>query len=73
MEEPIPVYYVKHGTAGLSDVYLIGIKEIPTAAVTLGEGHLMAAGQGAAQFLRSVMFPEDAMRVTPIALFRKLW
>jgi hypothetical protein len=73
MEEPIPVYYVKHGTAGLSDVYLIGIKECPSEDVTLGQGDFMSAGQTAAEVLKTIMFPIGAMRVTPIALFRKLW
>jgi hypothetical protein len=63
----------KHGTAGLSDVYLIALKEVPSPAFTLPEGDFISAGQTAAQFLADAMFPKDGIRVTPIALFRKLW
>jgi len=35
MEEPIPTYYFKHGTAGLSDVYIIGVKEVPFGPLSL--------------------------------------
>lgn len=72
MEEPISTYYFKHGTAGLSNVYMIGIKEIPSPGFALSEMQLLGAAQGAAQTLSDLMFPPEAIRVTPIALFRKL-
>jgi hypothetical protein len=72
MEEPISTYYFKHGTAGLSDVYLVGIKEIPSSSFTLPTQQLFGAGQQAAQALSDLLFPSDAIRVTPIALFRKI-
>jgi hypothetical protein len=72
MEEPILTYYFKHGTAGLSDVYLIGIKEVPSSKFVLPNTQLLGAGQMAAQGLSDLLFPPDAIRVTPIALFRKL-
>lgn len=72
MEEPISTYYFKHGAAGLSDVYLIGIKEVPSGAFTLPENHLMNAGKAAAQHLSEMLFPPDSIRVTPIAMFRSL-
>lgn len=72
MEEPISTYYFKHGTAGLSDVYLVGIKEIPSPAFTIPGEQLFGAGQQAAQALCDLLFPKDAIRVTPIAMFRKL-
>lgn len=72
MEEPIPSYYFKHGSAGLSDVYLVGIKEEPNPTVTMPANPMIEAGQGVAQSLSEMLFPPDAKRVTPIALFRKL-
>jgi hypothetical protein len=72
MEEPISTYYVKHGTAGLSSVYLVGIKEIPSPAFVLPEGPLISGAHAAAQALSDMMFPKDTIRVTPLALFRKL-
>ncbi len=73
MEEPIASYYFKHGAAGLADVYLIGIKETPSDAFTLPGTQLIGAGQQAAQALTDMLFPPDAIRVTPLALFRKLF
>lgn len=72
MEEPISSYYFKHGTAGLADVYLVGIKETPTLSFSLPNTQLMGAGQQAAQALSDLVFPPEAIRVTPIALFREL-
>lgn len=72
MEETISSYYFKHGTAGLADVFLIGIKELPSVAFTLPGTQLIGAGQQAAQALSDMLLPPEAIRVTPIALFRKL-
>jgi hypothetical protein len=72
MEEPISTYYFKHGTAGLSAVHLIGIKEIPAYSFTLSNEQMIGAGQAAAEALRNMMFPPNAIMVTPIALFREI-
>ncbi len=72
MEEPISTYYFKHGNAGLSDVFLVGIKETPNPSLTLAESNLMSVTQGLAQSLSDLVMPGDAVRVTPIAIFRKL-
>ncbi|MGI9106185.1 MAG: hypothetical protein ACR2G4_08055 [Pyrinomonadaceae bacterium] len=72
MEEPISTYYFKHGTAGLASVYLLGIKEEPAFSVSLPTEQMIGAGQAAAAGLRSMIFPPDAVMVTPIALFREI-
>ena len=72
MEETIPSYYFKHGTSGLTDVYVVGIKEIPTDNFALPDEGLIGVGQYAAQAMSNVLFPANAIRVTPIALFRAL-
>jgi hypothetical protein len=72
MEEPISTYYFRHGTAGLSEVYVIGIKEIPTPSFTLPNTLLLGAAQQAAEGLTQILVPPDAVRVTPLALFREL-
>ncbi|BDI28022.1 hypothetical protein CCAX7_000730 [Capsulimonas corticalis] len=73
MQEPISSYYYKYGTSGLSDVYLIGIKEIPTPSLAMPSTPLLVASQGAAEALSTLLFHEDAIRVTPIAMFRRLF
>jgi hypothetical protein len=72
MEEPISTYYFKHGTAGLSSAYMIGIKEMPATSFTLPAEQMIGAGQAAAEALRNMMFPPGAIMVTPIALFREI-
>jgi len=73
MEEAISNYYFKHGTAGLSDVYMVGVKEVPSSSFKLPDSQLFSAGQQMAQALSDMLFPPDAIRITPIALFRKLF
>jgi hypothetical protein len=72
MEEPISTYYFKHGTAGLADVYVICIKEVPSPSFSLPNTQLIGAAQVMAQALTDLLFPPGAIRVTPIAIFRKL-
>ncbi len=72
MEEPISTYYFKHGSAGLAGVFLIAIKEEPSYSVQLPAEKMIGAGQVAAAALQQVMFPDGAITVTPIALFREI-
>jgi hypothetical protein len=62
MEEPISTYYFKHGTAGLADVHVICIKEIPSPSVLLPNTQLIGAGQVFAQHLSDMLFPTAAIR-----------
>lgn len=72
MEEPISSYYFRHGTSGLSDVYVIGIKEEPTTSFTLPNTAFLAAAQQTAQALTTFLIPDDSIRVTPLCFYRKL-
>jgi hypothetical protein len=72
MEEPISTYYFKHGTAGLADVYAICIKEIPSTSFSLPNTQLIGAAQIMAQALTDMLFPKGSIRVTPIAIFRRV-
>lgn len=72
MEEPITTYYFKHGTAGLAGVYAICIKEVPSTSVSLPNTKLIGAAQLLAQALTDLLFPQESIRVTPVAIFRKL-
>lgn len=75
MEEPISAYYFKHGTSGLSEVHIIGVKEQttqqPAPAASLSQ-RLLSSTQMAAQVLSDFVFPTNAVRITPIAIFRKI-
>jgi len=72
LEEPISTYYFKHGIGGLADVYLVGIKETPSTAITLLDTQLLGAVQQIAQAFSGLIFNPSAIRVTPIAIFRKI-
>ena len=72
MEEPISTYYFKHGLAGLASVYIMGIKEEPSYSVSLPPEKIIGMGQVFAKALQEIMFPEAAITVTPIALFREI-
>jgi hypothetical protein len=72
MEEPISTYYFKHGNAGLADVFVICIKEVPSPSFVLPNTQLIGVGQAFAQALSELLFPAGSIRVTPIAIFRKL-
>lgn len=72
MEEPISTYYFRHGVHGLADVYMIGIKEIPSETFTLPVTAFLEAAKQTAQGLTTLLIPSDAIRVTPLAFFRKL-
>lgn len=72
MEEPISAHYFKHGNAGLSGVYLVGIKEVPTPSSGMQSAPLLSATNQAAEALSGLLFPPDAVRVTPLAMFRQI-
>jgi hypothetical protein len=72
LEESITSYYFKHGAHGIPDVWMIGIKEVSTGQFGFAATDFLAATQQAANFLNSFLFPADASKATPVALFRKL-
>jgi len=72
MEEPISTYYFRHGTAGLPGVFMIGIKELSSESFQLPMTQFIGAAQFAAQFLSNMVFPEESLKATPLAFFRKL-
>ena len=72
LQEPISSYYFKHGMNGLSEVYLIGIKEISSPALLVSETAFVGIAQQIAQSMSAMLFPAEAWRCTPLALFRKL-
>lgn len=72
MEEPISTYYFRHGTEGLPNVYMIGIKEVPTASFKIPGEQFFAAMQQAAHFLSTMLLPPGCIKATPLTFFRSL-
>jgi hypothetical protein len=71
MSEPISAHYFKHGASTLRDVYAVGVKELDGPPIELPDAQFFTGVMGMAQALGGLMFPPDAIRMTPIALFRK--
>jgi hypothetical protein len=72
MEEPIASYYFKYGPNGLADIYVIGIKEVPSQPFMLPNTQLFGASQQGADYLCNLLFPPNTIKITPLAMFRKL-
>jgi hypothetical protein len=71
MAEPISAHYFKHGASTLRDVFAVGVKESDGSPIELPQAQFFTAAMGMAQALGGLLFPPDAVRITPIALFRK--
>ncbi len=71
MSEPISAHYFKYGDASMTDVFVVGIKEVPGPTIQLPEAAFFTATMGMAQVLTKMTLPESATRITPLALFRK--
>ncbi len=72
MEEPISTYYFRYGASQVADVYLAGSKE-SSCVSNIATGANLFANMGAAMNgLAEMAFPESAIRVTPLAFFRRL-
>ena len=56
----------------MAEVFIVGIKEVPSPSITLPGEQMIGAGQTAAGALKNVMFPPDSITATPIALFREI-
>lgn len=72
MTEPIASYYVRHGASGIQGVHLIGILENTATDVSLPASGFFAASRQFAESMSSTFLPAEALRVTPIAIFRQL-
>lgn len=72
LEEPISGYYFKHGINGIADIYCLGIKEISTPLIGLSQSPLIIASQLIIEKLSNLLFSANAIRITPVAMFRNL-
>ena len=72
LEEPISSYYYRYGGRALPEIYLLGLKELPvTPRAHSGDGLFATLGEGL-NLIQGLGLPPEAVRVTPIALFRKV-
>ena len=72
LAENISSFYLKHSDNFLNDIYVIGIKESDHTQITLPDTSLPGIGQSVIREVSKLIYPVDAIRTTPIAMFRKL-
>lgn len=70
MHESITSYYFKHGWAGISEVSMIGIKEVADNETEIVLPEFFSAVRTAAAAMSTLLFPEDSIKATPLVLFR---
>lgn len=73
MQEPINTYYFRHGNAGLTGVHAIGVKEDSVSPVSFPGSPIISVGLELTKALKDLLFPETAIRITPIVIFRELF
>jgi hypothetical protein len=72
LEEPIGGLYYKHGSEGLPGVTVVGIRETTVPVVLPESAPFVNATLTFANVLRAMLFPTDAVRLTPLAIYRQL-
>jgi len=72
MEDAVSTYNYRFGSGVIPNIYVIGIKEEPQGFQFLDTDGIFSAAQHISQGLSDLLFPADAVRITPLAIFRKL-
>lgn len=70
LQESIASFHIKHGSKGLDDVYVIGIKE-----ESLGTLYMEDTQKSAADFtdvVKEMIIPHGSYTITPIAIYREI-
>lgn len=72
LDEPIASFYFKHGDESLPGVSVIGVKEVASARVPGLPHQLVHVTHALAAAFQKMIFPADAVRVTPVAIYRTI-
>ncbi len=72
LEEPIGSFYYTHGGEALPNVTVLGIRERSQPFEVPATMPLATANAQFAQVLRNLVLSPDAVRLTPIAIYRKI-
>ena len=72
LSEPIPSFYLKHSNKWLSNVAIVGVKEVADDTEALPEGHLSNVTNQIMESLSKMIIPLEAERIIPIAIMRKI-
>ena len=72
LEEPVSSYYLKYGSSGLPDVYIIGVKE---DEVLLDEKNLSELVKNLGELtdkISEMLIGVDSLKMTSLAIYRKI-
>ncbi|HEX2866513.1 MAG TPA: hypothetical protein VHO03_05705 [Ignavibacteriales bacterium] len=72
MDDPVSSYYLKYGSKGITDVFLIGFKNFSDEYFEVEENSLFGYGQKNIDAIKNLIIPQSAISITPIAIFRKV-
>lgn len=72
LEEPISTYTLKYGSAGLNDVYIIGVKETPAYLEEVDLPLVTTSTEELNDNLSNFMCGEESIRITPLVIYRKI-
>ena len=72
LSEPIVSYYFKHQNKWLEDVSLVAIKENANNTYVFSDDHLMNIVGPYLEILSRIVFPERTVKVTPIAILKRV-
>ncbi len=73
LDEPISGTYFKHGASGVAHAHIIGNKESgPGGVVNMPTTQFMTGVGQALRLIQNILFPEDALKVTPVAIYREV-
>lgn len=70
--ESITSFHLKHGKDGLSNVYIIGIKEEGVMSFHESEESLINGAMEISEIIKNLIVPEGAYVFTPIAIYREI-
>jgi hypothetical protein len=72
LEELVTTYYLKYGSLGLDDVYIIGLKEVPAFLDEENFSQMIKGMQQLTDSISDFLCGEESIKITPLAIFRKV-
>ena len=72
LSESITSFHLKHGKNGLSEVYMIGIKEEGAISINHSDEGLINGAMEFSDVVKNMIVPNDAYTFTPIAIYREI-
>jgi len=72
LSESITSFHLKHGKSGLSEVYMIGIKEEGAVSINHSDEGLINGAMEFSDIVKNMIIPDGAYTFTPLAIYREI-